>query len=202
MPITNILDLVQNQPYVLVDRQGKVFDVFFSGFVVEGVAQFCTTSGEVLSISYPVEDVSWAYPDHYTCYQENEIDQPLVFKSDFILGLGHTFDWLEGKVFSKVIRKDDSVVFLQKQTPFKIVLKHEQECCEQVYLGDVIGDLKDLENTPLLEVKETKSSVPEAGPAYFYDFRTIKGSVTLRFIHENNSNWAYSAKATFSVSSS
>ena len=201
MPVTNILDLEKNSPYVLVDRANKAYDVFFSGLYFNGVAQFHTSKGEPISIAYPVEDSPEYYAEHFTCYGEEELDKEFVFNSQAILGLGQIIHWMEGKTFSKVVRKDDSVVFIQQNPSFSVVLKHVQECCESVYLEDVVGDLADLENTALLQVKETKGVYQGVGPAYFYDFRTLKGNVTLRFVHEHNSNWAYSARASFEVQS-
>lgn len=81
---------------------------------------------------------------------------------------------------------------------------HQQDCCEYVDINDVCGDVEDLLNTPLV-VAEELSSEPDPGPrseydveSYtwtFYRFRTIKGTVTLRWY--GSSNGYYSESVTF-----
>lgn len=80
---------------------------------------------------------------------------------------------------------------------------HYQYCCESVTLEDVIGDFDDLLNTVLL-VAESRSSddmppkdfyADEFYQWTFYEFRTIKGSVTLRWF--GTSNGYYSTEVDF-----
>ncbi len=70
------------------------------------------------------------------------------------------------------------------------VFYHEQDCCEQVQIVDIIGDLSDLENAPLVEAEEvTESGESEEDESYtwtFYKFRTAKGSVTVRWYGTSN----------------
>jgi len=85
----------------------------------------------------------------------------------------------------------------------KYKLYHEQDCCEDVYLEDICGDLEDLVGTPLLKAIEVNST--EQGPKQecaddsetwtFYRFATIKGSVTLRWY--GTSNGYYSEEVSF-----
>jgi hypothetical protein len=71
-------------------------------------------------------------------------------------------------------------------------MHHMQDCCEGVYIEDITGDLNNLLNTPILEAREDHSEEdPKAyhDDAYlwtFYNFRTIKGSVTIRWYGESN----------------
>ncbi len=94
-----------------------------------------------------------------------------------------------------------------------LVLTHEQNCCEDVTLEDVVGDLNDLVGHPLLvsELRTTYEAEEARGldeilelvklddvecikrtfasaEAYewaFYEFRNIKASVTLRYVGES-----------------
>lgn len=74
---------------------------------------------------------------------------------------------------------------------------HDTDCCEQVWLEDITGDLCDLLNSPIL-VAEERTNSEEAGIANYDDFyqwtyyelATIKGRVTLRWY--GNSNGYYS----------
>jgi hypothetical protein len=101
------------------------------------------------------------------------------------------------------------------------VMLHNQDCCESVGIESIVGDLKDLIGTPILVAEERTSSqrdgekrgtVPdfiyiEAWRAKyqdyqndsetwtFYTFRTIKGSVDIRWY--GSSNGYYSESVDF-----
>lgn len=75
----------------------------------------------------------------------------------------------------------------------RYVLYHERDCCESVTVEDIIGDLEDLENLPLLIAREdTNAEDPgtcktdESYTWTFYNFATYKGYVTIRFLGESN----------------
>jgi len=78
---------------------------------------------------------------------------------------------------------------------------HSQSCCEQVDLYDVVGDLSDLLDTPVLSAEEITSDPPEGGPVgecdqwTFYRFSTGKGTVTARWY--GTSNGYYSTGVSF-----
>lgn len=80
-------------------------------------------------------------------------------------------------------------------------LFHSQECCESVNIEDVSGDLSDLIGSPILVAEERHEDVPGKDTTYdvwewtFYEFRTLKGSVTIKF--EGNSNGYYGTSADF-----
>lgn len=75
------------------------------------------------------------------------------------------------------------------------MLAHIQDCCEDVDVEDIVGDLSDLEGTPIL-VAERRTSDPsmdemgqrrdESATWTFFELRTAKGSVTVRFYGSSN----------------
>ena len=83
----------------------------------------------------------------------------------------------------------------------KYKMWHEQNCCEAVQLDDLIGDISDLLNSPILSYEEVSNSEnqptknTESWTWTFYKFQTAKGFVTLRWLGE--SNGYYSEKVTF-----
>lgn len=77
---------------------------------------------------------------------------------------------------------------------------HEQDCCESVRLVDVAGDVADLLGCPVLGAEEnSREATPdedrESGTWTFYNMRTVKGAVALRWLGE--SNGFYSEGVTF-----
>ena len=90
----------------------------------------------------------------------------------------------------------DEVRFYTQGAYFR--LYHDQDCCEQVRIEDVCGDVDDLIGTPILLAEEvTNADAPDLGESYpyigessftwtFYKLSTIKGSVTTRWLGESN----------------
>jgi hypothetical protein len=78
---------------------------------------------------------------------------------------------------------------------------NEQDCCEHVYLEDVIGDLDDLIGSPITMAEEvTNSDNPlneweDSHTWTFYKLATVKGYVTLRWY--GSSNGYYSESVDF-----
>lgn len=80
-------------------------------------------------------------------------------------------------------------------------MNHMQDCCEQVYVADICGDLIDLIGVPILNAecvsgdiwpedvdkKEDKYIwVEESFTWTFYKLQTIRGSVTIRWVGTSN----------------
>ena len=80
----------------------------------------------------------------------------------------------------------------------KYKLYHEQDCCENCYLVEIVGSLVDLIGVPLLLVEEITheqnewpieipdSQRPDSFTWTFYKLSTKKGHVTLRWCGESN----------------
>lgn len=98
---------------------------------------------------------------------------------------------------------DDELVFTTTDGQiFK--LWHSQDCCENVVIEDITGDLSDLVGAPLLQSEEVSSDPPVRGPDEyvpesetwtFYKFATVKGYVTVRWY--GTSNGYYSESVDF-----
>lgn len=80
-------------------------------------------------------------------------------------------------------------------------LYHDQDCCENVRVEEVIGDLDDLVGAPVVQAEETSNEghpEPEGCDSFtwtFYKLATNKGSVTIRFL--GTSNGYYSERVDF-----
>jgi hypothetical protein len=107
------------------------------------------------------------------------------------------FEGLKGRTVVDILRGDDELTFYTDNgDAFRMC--HNQSCCESVYIEDICGDLEDLIGTPILVAEErTQDEEYEYGDAMwtFYELRTIKGSVTIRW--HGSSNGYYSIGVSF-----
>lgn len=115
------------------------------------------------------------------------------------------FKLLEGKTLSSIEIKDDEITFIVSEDE-KYKMAHNQNCCERVYVEEIIGDIEDIIASPVLlaeevsyENEEPEGVSPKDGhykdDSYtwtFYKLSTIKGSVTIRWLGESNGYYSES----------
>lgn len=115
---------------------------------------------------------------------------------------------LVGKTLVKCEQRDDygDQLWFVTDKGDEFYMYHSQDCCENVGIEDIVGDLSDLIGTPILyanEVSNIDAPAPNSDDFYsddcnewtFYNFGTIKGSVTLRWF--GSSNGYYSTSVSF-----
>jgi hypothetical protein len=95
---------------------------------------------------------------------------------------------------------DDSLMFTTTEG-IRFELYHAQDCCENVRVEDIIGDLGDLVGYPLVESEELTSEPdpildyePESCTWTFYRFSTVRGTVTVRWFGESNGYYSESVE--------
>ena len=110
------------------------------------------------------------------------------------------FSILKGKTIIEIISmraQEDEIIFkCSDGTSYKMY--HDQQCCENVWLEDVVGEVDNLLDTPILNAELTVDSQKiECGwQTYsYYHLATIKGYVDLRWCGE--SNGCYSEEVDF-----
>lgn len=123
----------------------------------------------------------------------------LDFEDELVVPLSE----LVGKTIVKLELDDERselVFYCSDGTIYAFV--HWQNCCEEVYLEDVSGELSWLLGTPILMADEAQgeSAIDEEAYDYlykwtFYRFATRKGYVNLRFL--GISNGYYSVEMNF-----
>jgi len=106
------------------------------------------------------------------------------------------FEELQGKVLKEVSRRTDKEGYVEDTLLFvtedgeRYMQLHEQDCCENVTIEDICGDLKDLIGEPILMAYEATNKGQEGGCETFtwtfYNLSTVKGSVTIRWYGESN----------------
>lgn len=100
-----------------------------------------------------------------------------------------------GKMFITVTVNSDYTEVKFRTESEEYLMYHEQDCCENVYLEDIIGNLEDLENSPILSAEEvinTEDKEYESCTYTFYKLATIKGYVTLRWVGTSNGYYSES----------
>lgn len=89
---------------------------------------------------------------------------------------------------------DDSIEFICTDGSI-YVMRHQQDCCEQVMIEDIDGDMNDIIGKPLImaeEVTKDDETASESGTWTFYKFATEKGYVTIRWYGASNGYYSES----------
>lgn len=130
---------------------------------------------------------------------------------NILIGPVTTFEGLQGRMLSKIEQSDDEIKFYLTDTNY-VRMYHEQDCCESVYIEDIVGDLDDLVGTQLLLVEEVQNYEPSNETTYdstedhyepesetwtYYRFNTEKGDVSIRWC--GSSNGYYSERVDIEV---
>lgn len=92
-----------------------------------------------------------------------------------------------------VYESNDEIIFITTEGK-GYRMYHCQECCENVEIEDISGDLNDLVGAPILQAEESinedEGPVPsehyESFTWTFYKLATVKGYVTIRWLGESN----------------
>ena len=107
-----------------------------------------------------------------------------------------------GKVFTSVTKTDYALCFENATEKYRF--EHRQECCEEVQIEDVVGDLQDLVGNPIT-FAEKSSNVEDPGPKDKYDdyvwtyykFATVKGWVDVRWYGSSNGYYSMGVDLTY-----
>lgn len=115
------------------------------------------------------------------------------------------FKDLEGKTLKRIegAKKGSEEIYFITDENEKFKMYHENDCCEQVQVEDICGDIEDLIGHEILVAYESSNDDEKGKPEKyseswtwtFYNISTIKGSVTIRWL--GTSNGYYSERVTF-----
>ncbi len=105
-----------------------------------------------------------------------------------------TFSDLVGKTLTEVrgAEKGSERITLVCDDGSMYAMFHEQDCCENVVVEDVCGDVDDLIGRPIVKAEESTSNDRIGGESddswtwTFYHLATAHGYVTIRWLGESN----------------
>lgn len=109
-----------------------------------------------------------------------------------------SFDQLKGRSLYKIEQIENEELRFYLTDSNYVRFFHEQDCCENVYIEDICGDLDDLIGSPLIEAEEVSDynhdplGDDESYTWTFYKFTTRKGSVTVRWYGASNGYYSES----------
>ena len=111
---------------------------------------------------------------------------------------------LKGKILKDIkIRGTESILFIDEDN-IEYEMFHDYDCCENVYIEDICGDINNLIGSEIIMAEEVinrdLSPLNEFDESYtwtFYKFATVKGYVTIRWYGE--SNGYYSERVDFVI---
>lgn len=102
------------------------------------------------------------------------------------------FETLKGKILINIECKGDNEIQFTDSENNIYHMYHEQDCCEEVYIKDICGNLSHLLDSPITMaeciVNEGKIGEDEWGTGTwtFYKLATVKGYVTITWHGESN----------------
>lgn len=113
------------------------------------------------------------------------------------------FSELLGKTLSSVRQSGNESIEFVTSDGEKYIMHHQQDCCENVTIEDINGDLVGLVGNPILVAEEATSTDHPAGvpiPQYedeshtwtFYKLATINGHVDIRWYGSSNGYYSES----------
>lgn len=106
---------------------------------------------------------------------------------------GDHFEQFTGLTFKSVSTDNIDYIRFITEDDTEYLMHHEQDCCEQVYIHEIVGDLKDLEGSEIVEaecsskdVTNEEEMVDDMAKWTFYKLQTAKGIVTISWFGTSN----------------
>lgn len=103
-----------------------------------------------------------------------------------------SFETFKGLTLTSIDVVSNDKISFTTECGKHFIMTHIQDCCENVYIEDICGDLSDLLNEPILVADEVtnsddaKNNGDESWTWTFYKLRTRKGDVTIRWYGTSN----------------
>lgn len=110
------------------------------------------------------------------------------------------FSELIGKTITEILIKSDYIIFETSDCK-KYLMYHYQDCCENVWIDNISGELTDLIGLPVLSCEESCGTTPddctESGTYTWTFYRITTFSCTVVIQWRGESNGYYSESVEF-----
>lgn len=109
-----------------------------------------------------------------------------------------------GKEFDHIVKGDHKLVFICDEGVF--IMYHEQDCCEDVHIESIVGELNDLLYVPIVRAEEVITRgekdpndeyADDSVTHTFYKLATRKGYVDIRWVGLSNGYYSESVDIDF-----
>lgn len=118
--------------------------------------------------------------------------------------MNFNFEDLLGKTLLEArVTDDNSSIYFTTNDGEVIEMTHYQDCCESVYVDEIVGDLSDLIGTPILKAEESTNSdepkISEYTDSFtwtFYKLATKKGYVDIKWYGTSNGYYSESVSTS------
>lgn len=108
---------------------------------------------------------------------------------------------LIGRTFTDIICESGELILKNDKECFTFY--HNQECCEDVSIESITGDLNDLLNSPVLVAEESVNFAEltdwNTGTWTFYKLATVKGWVDIRWFGTSNGYYSEGVSLSYKV---
>jgi len=102
------------------------------------------------------------------------------------------FECLVGKTFSSIkVDKVANVIYFECTDGTKYLMEHDTQCCEDVHIEDIDGDIQRLIGSTILLAEESSDYKAKDEALWtFYKLSTVIDSVTIRWVGITDSCYA------------
>lgn len=92
--------------------------------------------------------------------------------------------------YSYFVSNDQDAIYFELENDTLVIFKHNRECCEEVNIKDIVGNLRDLIGEPLLEaevvINENEGTRSDRQQNTFFKFTTCKANVNVSWFGTDN----------------
>jgi len=126
------------------------------------------------------------------CFSEPPVIKVLFPEPPKVFYVPVKFGSLAGKVITSFFTShDQKKISIICSDNSGYIMHHERECCEEVWVDDICGDVDDILDTPVMSAVESVNVNDDPSKTWtFYKIDTRAGGITIRWCGESNGHYS------------